>query len=46
MIVAQGETAGHVLAEGAEALAHRLPDRLQGLEAIGAAAGVDADTLG
>lgn len=32
--------------EGAEALAHALTDRLECLEAIGAAAGVDADALG
>src|SRR4051794_1980766 len=37
---------GDALAEGAEALAHRLPDRLERLEPVGAAAGVDADALG
>src|SRR3954468_2026408 len=37
---------GDVLGEGAEALAHRLPDRLERLEAVSAAAGVDADALG
>ncbi len=35
VIVAKGEAMGDVLGEGAEALAHRLPDRLQGLEAVG-----------
>jgi hypothetical protein len=46
VIVAQRQTVGHVLAEGAEALAHPLPDRLERLEAIPAAAGVEADALG
>ena len=46
VIVAKGETAGDVLAEGAEALAHALTDRLERLEAIGAAAGVKANALG
>src|SRR3954451_930575 len=46
MIVAKGKTAGHVLAEGAEALAHALTHGLERLEAIGASAGVEADALG
>ena len=37
---------GIAAAEGAEALAHALPDRLERLEAIGAAAGVKANALG
>ena len=39
MIVAEVRPAA-VLGEGAETLAHRLPDRLQSLEAISAAAGM------
>jgi hypothetical protein len=46
MIVAKGKAAGHVLAEGAAALAPTLTDRLQRLETIGAAAGVTANALG
>ena len=46
VIVAKGETAGQVLAEGAEALADALTDRLERLEAIGAAAGVKANAFG
>src|SRR4051794_34144205 len=46
VIVAKGETVGDALGERAEALAHRLLDRLERLEAIGAVAGVEADTLG
>src|SRR3954454_20928298 len=46
VIVAEPEAGGDVLGEGAEALAHRLPDRLQGLEAVSVKAGVDADALG
>src|SRR5690242_12638569 len=42
VIVAKGEAMGDVLGEGAEALAHALTDRLECLEAIGAAAGVKA----
>jgi hypothetical protein len=34
VIVAKGKTAGHVLAEGTEALPNGLPDRLKRLEAI------------
>src|SRR3954452_17674235 len=37
---------GDVLGERAEALAHALTDRLERLEALGAAAGVKADALG
>ena len=40
VIVAECQTVGNALGEGAEALAHRLPDRLQSLETIGAAAGL------
>src|SRR3954447_14890377 len=46
VIVAQLEAGGDVPGERTEALAHRLPDRLERLEAIGAATGVDADALG
>src|SRR4051794_20086079 len=46
VVVAEPEAGGDVLGEGAEALAHRLPDRLEGLEAVCAAAGMDADALG
>ena len=46
MIVAQLQAGGGVLGERTEALAHRLPDRLERLEAVGAAAGVQADALG
>ena len=46
VIVAKGEAAGDILSERPEALAHRLPDRLEGLEAIGAMAGVKADAFG
>ena len=46
MIVAERETAGDVFGESAQALAHRLPDRLERLEAIRPPAGVDADALG
>ena len=43
MIVAELKAGGGAFGEGAETLAHRLPDRLQSLEAISAAAGMDAD---
>src|SRR3954453_16640242 len=46
VIVAQPQAGGDVLGERAEALAHRLPDRLERLEAVGAATGVDADAPG
>src|SRR5688500_17787936 len=46
VIVAELETASDVLAEAAETRAHRLPDRLERLETIGAAAGMDADAPG
>ena len=46
MIVVDRETAGRVVGEHAEAVAHALADRLQGLEARGPACGVDADALG
>jgi len=46
VIVPEREAGGDVLGERAEALAHRLSDRLERLEAVGAAAGVNADTLG
>ena len=46
VIVAKGKAGGDVFADGAEALAHALPDRLERLEAIGAAAGLEADAFG
>ena len=46
MVVAQLEAGGNALGERAEALAYRLLDRLECLEAIGTMAGVNADTLG
>src|SRR3954467_8432823 len=46
VVVPEPEPGGDALAEGAEALAHRLPDRLERLEPVGAAAGMDADALG
>src|SRR4051794_21818913 len=45
MIVAELQAGGDALGEATKMLAHRLPDRLERFEAIGAAAGVDADTL-
>src|SRR5512132_3045111 len=44
-VVAEHEAGGHVLANGAEVSAHTLADRLQGLEAVGALVGVDADAF-
>src|SRR3954454_15019710 len=46
VVVAQPEAGGDPLGERAEALAHRLRDRLERREPVGAAAGVDADALG
>src|SRR4051812_20427857 len=46
VVVAQPQAGGDVLGERAEALAHRLLDRLERLEAVGAPAGMDADALG
>src|SRR4051794_41719563 len=46
VVVAEPEAGGDAPGEGAEALAHRLPDRLAGLEAGRAVAGMDADALG
>src|SRR5689334_25026189 len=45
MVVPDGETAGDVLGEAAEMLAHALADRFERLEAGGARCGVDADAL-
>src|SRR5688500_7958784 len=45
MVVAELEAGGDTVGEGAEALAHPPPDRLERLEAIGAAAGMKADAL-
>ena len=45
MVVPEHEAGGHVLADGAEVPAHTLADRLQGLEAVGALVGVDADAF-
>ena len=44
--MADGEAARGVFGERAEAAAHALTDRLQGLEAGAAAGGMDADALG
>jgi hypothetical protein len=46
VIVAQLEAAGDTLAEGAAADAHRLAQRLEGLEAGRLACGMDADAFG
>src|SRR6478609_3860079 len=46
MIVAALKAGGSAFGEGAETLAHPLPDRLQSLKAISAAAGMKADALG
>jgi hypothetical protein len=46
MVVADLQTCGDVAADRAEAVAHRLADRHEGLEAGGAVAGVDPDALG
>jgi hypothetical protein len=45
MVVADLQTCGDVAADRAEAVAHRLADRLEGVEAGGAVAGVDPDAL-
>ena len=45
VVVPEHEAGGHVLADGAEVPAHTLADRLQGLEAVGALVGVDADAF-
>ena len=45
MVVPEHEAGGHVLADGAEVPAHTLADRFQGLEAVGALVGVDADAF-
>ena len=45
MVVAEHEAGGHVLTDGAEVPAHTLADRFQGLEAVGALVGVDADAF-
>ena len=45
VIVAERQTVGEALGAGTEALAHRLPERLHSLEAIGVAAGMDANTF-
>src|SRR5512132_474458 len=45
MVMPEFEPDSDVLADGAEVLAHALPDRLQGLEAVGALVGVDADAF-
>src|SRR5690242_8770278 len=45
MVVPDGESAGDVLGEAAEMLAHALADRFERLEAGGARCGVDADAL-
>src|SRR3954453_21613106 len=46
VVVAEPKAGSDALGEAAVALADGLLDRLKGLEAIGAAAGVDADALG
>src|SRR5512144_720676 len=45
VVVPEHEAGGHVLADGAEVPAHTLADWLQGLEAVGALVGVDADAF-
>ena len=45
MVVAEHEAGGYVLTDGAEVPAHTLADRFQGLEAVGALVGVDADAF-
>ena len=45
MIVTERKAMSDVLGEGAEALTYGLPDGLERLEAIGTAAGVNADAL-
>src|SRR5512144_1108287 len=45
VVVPEHEAGGHVLADGPEVPAHTLADRLQGLEAVGALVGVDADAF-
>src|SRR5512132_2564415 len=45
VVVPEHEAGGHVLADGAEVPAHTLADRFQGLEAVGALVGVDADAF-
>src|SRR5512134_1598927 len=45
VVVAELEAGGHVLAEDAEVPADALVHRLQGLEAVGALVGVNADAL-
>ena len=46
MVVADGEAASDVLAEGAEVTPHSLADRLERLEAGGVAGGMEADAFG
>ena len=45
VVVAELQSRGHVLADGAELPAHTLADRFQGLEAVGALVGVDANAF-
>src|SRR5512134_1869988 len=45
VVVAELKAGGHVLADDAEVLSHALAHRLQGLKAVGALVGVDADAL-
>ena len=45
VVVPEHEAGGHVLADGAEVPARALADRFQGLEAVGALVGVDADAF-
>jgi hypothetical protein len=46
VVVAHGEAVGDILGEGAEAAAHALADRPEGLEAGGAGRRLEADALG
>jgi hypothetical protein len=46
MIVADGKAGGSTLGKAAEALAHTLPERLERLEPVSPAAGVNAHALG
>ena len=45
VVVAKLQPRCHVLSDRAEVLTHAPPDRLQGLKAVGALVGVDADAF-
>lgn len=46
MVVAELQTGGEAFGDGTKVVPHALADRLQRLEAIAAAVGMDADALG